>query len=659
MSIRKSVQSQHVKDRPKIPSVPQRKQLSKLNNKTEITKGSLPNTKPKLSQSPEGHTNLDDKEIINAVKSIYSPKVAEKQTHRNPRIYSKISIFKGRRIITENIDSPILINRKTGANDENFTYRTTVIPKHFEIDLSAFRIQKNGMVSLKEAMRDKSWLGKAKEFIQSELSSFINASNGIIITHNESNGGLYKYFLGKGNNHPLVKQCFNSRWWWSQAEEEQSPGVNMSWTQLKSQEFINSIPIIRDRPENIENIEKRSIDCKIFYESEVLEEKSVDISPLGYDIITKSSSYVVLSEKLQYIPHQIKCHNRLEFNSNLSDKKFLYMNMKKYYSALRKNVFNYLPLTFHIKFGEEDPEFIEFLNYFQELKSSKQQNLWILKPGENTNRGNGICVCDTLEKITQEVRNNPFPKTGEHTFIIQKYLDRPYLINKRKFDIRLYTLVTATNGIIQAYFYQEGYLRTACKEYSPKNLDNKFIHLTNDAVQKKSEDYGKFENGNKISYMEFQRYIENRRPKVNINFFDDVLPAMKDIVKDTIQAVYMKISKNNRAHTFEIYGYDFLLDSNLKPWLLEVNTNPCLELSSPILARIIPAMLENAFKIALDPLFPEPHHISKKAQVGTLQDHLPENKFELIFHEKYDGAKLLERLESLGTLNIFMSAKDE
>ena len=46
-----------------------------------------------------------------------------------------------------------------------------------------------------------------------------------------------------------------------------------------------------------------------------------------------------------------------------------------------------------------------------------------------------------------------------------------------------------------------------------------------------------------------------------------------------------------------------MIDENFKPWLLEVNTNPCLELSAPHLARIIPSMLENAFRIALDPVF--------------------------------------------------------
>ena len=43
-------------------------------------------------------------------------------------------------------------------------------------------------------------------------------------------------------------------------------------------------------------------------------------------------------------------------------------------------------------------------------------------------------------------------------------------------------------------------------------------------------------------------------------------------------------------------GFDYMIDDNLKVSLIEVNTNPCLELSSPYLARLIPAMVENALK---------------------------------------------------------------
>ena len=54
----------------------------------------------------------------------------------------------------------------------------------------------------------------------------------------------------------------------------------------------------------------------------------------------------------------------------------------------------------------------------------------------------------------------------------------------------------------------------------------------------------------------------------------------------------------------EIFGYDFMIDSNLRPWLIEVNTNPCLEESNALLRQLIPRMLDDAFKLTLDVMFP-------------------------------------------------------
>ena len=97
------------------------------------------------------------------------------------------------------------------------------------------------------------------------------------------------------------------------------------------------------------------------------------------------------------------------------------------------------------------------------------------------------------------------------------------------------------------------------------------------------------------------------------------------------------MDNNRRQHSFEIFGYDFMIDEDMKPWLIEVNTNPCLELSSPYLARIIPAMIENTIKIAIDPIFPPPPvPNSKKHQIPDALD----NKFELIFNERDDAAEL-------------------
>jgi tubulin--tyrosine ligase len=60
-------------------------------------------------------------------------------------------------------------------------------------------------------------------------------------------------------------------------------------------------------------------------------------------------------------------------------------------------------------------------------------------------------------------------------------------------------MTVTVGGNLQAYWYQDGYLRTSCKEYNTKNVTSKLVHLTNDSIQKRCDDYGRFESGNKVS----------------------------------------------------------------------------------------------------------------------------------------------------------------
>jgi len=141
------------------------------------------------------------------------------------------------------------------------------------------------------------------------------------------------------------------------------------------------------------------------------------------------------------------------------------------------------------------------------------KNVWIVKPGENTNRGNGINVSSNISEIKSLVSQgggggsgDAGSKDGESkdkTFIVQQYIDHPLLIHNRKFDFRCYGVMTSINGHLKGYFYEDAYIRTSCKEFDIEKLDNKYIHLTNDAVQKFSQDYGKYENGNKMSLHDF------------------------------------------------------------------------------------------------------------------------------------------------------------
>lgn len=53
-----------------------------------------------------------------------------------------------------------------------------------------------------------------------------------------------------------------------------------------------------------------------------------------------------------------------------------------------------------------------------------------------------------------------------------------------------------------------------------------------------------------------------------------------------------------------------MIDSDFHPWLIEINTNPCLELSCPVLMDVIPDMVENALKIGVDSVLPPPYSFS-------------------------------------------------
>jgi hypothetical protein len=56
------------------------------------------------------------------------------------------------------------------------------------------------------------------------------------------------------------------------------------------------------------------------------------------------------------------------------------------------------------------------------------------------------------------------------------------------------------NNNLKGFVYDDGYLRTSSQKFQRGNLHNKFIHLTNDAVQKTSHEYGRYEPGNKLSF---------------------------------------------------------------------------------------------------------------------------------------------------------------
>jgi len=78
---------------------------------------------------------------------------------------------------------------------------------------------------------------------------------------------------------------------------------------------------------------------------------------------------------------------------------------------------------------------------------------------------------------------------------------------------------------------------------------------------------------------------------------------MKQLIVRSIFAAKNIIDPQKRKSCFEIFGYDFIIDEDFNLWLIEVNTNPCIEESSDILKIYLPRMIDDMLKLSVDVFF--------------------------------------------------------
>ena len=74
----------------------------------------------------------------------------------------------------------------------------------------------------------------------------------------------------------------------------------------------------------------------------------------------------------------------------------------------------------------------------------------------------------------------------------------------------------------------------------------------------------------------------------------------------SLEATRKKLNPNKRSQCFEIFGYDYIIDREYNTWLIEANTNPCLEESSELLKMLLPRMLNDALKLTVDRIHKTP-----------------------------------------------------
>jgi len=439
----------------------------------------------------------------------------------------------------------------------------------------------------------------------------------------------FKFVVGGGNNSNLVKRVLAKRDWWEETESFNTL-FSLKWQQTYRGYKYERLSDKQSGPKQLLNhfenhteiSTKNGLIKNLSGYCEANKINLFDLTPVTFcfDMDDEAHFDKDMQAFAKFFIKNNPDQNKYS-HPNPNDKK----NHNVWYNFDYRKKGSYHPPTQSSDGKKKSP----YLKPIMGNTFLKESNAWVLKP-VGLNRGRGIEVFNSLETLN-ELMNECFQPTvakkkakkedgtvsgGEdeeedllkkelnaksRTFVVQKYIEDVLLINKRKFDIRVWVLVTHD---MQLYFFKEGYLRTSSEEFSLNGNEvfNKFIHLTNNAVQKYSDNYGQHESGNQLSFDDFAEYMQLHG--MAGDFKGKILPRMKELVRHSMTSVGKLLNPHDRKHCFEVFGYDFMIDAEFNVWLIEVNTNPCIEESSPLLAMIIPRMIDDAFKLTVDKIFP-------------------------------------------------------
>ncbi|XP_042216637.1 tubulin polyglutamylase TTLL5-like isoform X2 [Homarus americanus] len=274
--------------------------------------------------------------------------------------------------------------------------------------------------------------------------------------------------------------------------------------------------------------------------------------------------------------------NHFPRSSELTRKDRLYMNIKRMQRQFGVKLFDFIPTSFILP-----TEYRDFCD-----THLRERGTWIVKPVASS-QGKGIYLISQVDQVP-----------ADETSLLCRYIESPLLVDGYKCDLRLYVGVTSLDPLV-VYLYEEGLVRLATVKYQHgKNLWNPCIHLTNYSVNKFHSNYVQNEDpevddqGNKWSLSAFLRHLKSQGIDTGA-----LMRSVEDvIIKSLLAASYQMNTATNmfvphNRNCFELYGFDILIDSQLKPWVLEVNLSPSLNIDQPLDLKIKSAMLADLFSL--------------------------------------------------------------
>eukprot|EP00049_Salpingoeca_infusionum_P016803 m.348748 g.348748 ORF g.348748 m.348748 type:complete len:440 (-) comp16148_c1_seq8:1894-3213(-) len=300
--------------------------------------------------------------------------------------------------------------------------------------------------------------------------------------------------------------------------------------------------------------------------------------------------------------------NHIPRSTGITRKDSLCRVMKK----MRKvygNVYSFCPLSFIIP--TESPKFHE-----EYERTVVEDAVWICKPSDSS-RGRGIYLFKSLDDLQYDA-----------TCVVQRYIDRPLTISGYKLDMRLYVLVTSFRPMT-VFLYREGLARFGTEPYQLDDITRPYAHLTNTSINKLNPETDKQD---EVSGAGCKWTIRQLRQHFRTEGLDDarIWRRVSNLVIRTLLAVADQVPTVTSC--FELYGFDVMLDAELKPWLIEANFSPALGLDCqqdrdvkiPLIRDTIKALnYEASHEQQLEHQRAARPSSGRKRQSATTQPHLP------------------------------------
>lgn len=242
---------------------------------------------------------------------------------------------------------------------------------------------------------------------------------------------------------------------------------------------------------------------------------------------------------------------------------------------------------------------------------------WIVKPAASS-QGRGIYLTNSLAEIPHK----------EKQHVVSEYISNPLLINGFKFDLRIYVAITSVSPL-RFYIYEEGLARFATSKYlETSGTNDKFKHLTNFSVNKKNANFVNSDGQDGGASSKWS--LSALRTELRQKGIDDaeIWRKIEDIVTKTVISAEPYMFQTSQASVpfrdscFELLGFDILIDSQLEPWLIEVNLSCSLGCNSALDLRVKSNLVADLFTlIGMRPLHKRKKHDAVKNVSSSQQFH--------------------------------------